>query len=257
MGSGHTHPAPLHESFIGRLDARAKILAVVPAVLFVNVVGAAHWPAVLAVGGMFAAAMALCGRGALQTARRGLVMLPFVAFVVLTLPFAMPGNEVLAFKLGAVRLAVTDEGLARAGVTAAKACASLLGLLFLTGATEAPDLFKGLRSLGMPKAFVAVLSVIYRYVFEMGDEFARMRRAAAARGFEMATVKAVPRMGTMAGALLARSLARAERVHQAMLARGFDGELRAISRTSFGRNEAVFVAVFYVLTAATAMVTYA
>jgi cobalt/nickel transport system permease protein len=47
---------------------------------------------------------------------------------------------------------------------------------------------------------------------------------------------------SLLGQLLVRSLGRAERVHVAMLCRGFDGELRRKSPMRFGSRDALFVA---------------
>jgi cobalt/nickel transport system permease protein len=48
--------------------------------------------------------------------------------------------------------------------------------------------------------------------------------------------------GTLAGHLLLRAFERAERIHRAMLARGFDGELRALRSGRWRQSDTVFVA---------------
>jgi len=252
MGSGHVHPAPLKTSCLGRLDARAKILAFLPAILAVNLVPQGHLVAVGAVAAVFAFLMAMCGRDAFGVLRRAIWFAPFVLFVVVTLPFAAAGSEAFGVNLGFGRLVATDEGLRQAGAVAMKAGTSILGVLLLSGTTEAPDLFKGLRALGLPKAFVAILSMVYRYLFEIGDELSRLRRAAAARGFQMRDLRAVPRMGTMVAALFVRSVVRSEKIHHAMAARGYDGEVRVLGHTHFGKREAAFMAIFYVVTSSLA-----
>jgi len=259
MGSGHVHPAPLAESRLGRIDARAKILGIVPAVVVVNAFDLARWPAMAMIGGMFAAMLIWgSGRHAFAVVRRALYLVPFVLFVAVTVPFAAAGSEVFGVNVGFTRLAATDEGFRKAAEVAAKAGTSILGIVLLSATTQAPELFKGLRSLGAPAAFVAVLSMVYRYLFEIGDEFSRLRRAAAARCFAMADARALPRMGTMAGALMARSVERSRRVHRAMLARGFDGEVRVLSHTHFGAGDAAFVGALYaVLAAAIAVAIHA
>lgn len=141
---------------------------------------------------------------------------------------------------------------------AAGAGTSILGVLLLSGTTEGPEIFKGLRALGVPKAFVAIMALVYRYLFEIANDASRMRRAAAARGFEARNLAAVPRLATMSGALLVRSIVRSENVHHAMVARGFDGEVRTLSTTRFGWREAAFMAAFYAAVAGgIAAVTYA
>jgi cobalt/nickel transport system permease protein len=245
MGSGHTHPAPLKHGFLGRLDARAKLLTIIPAIVLVNLMRPGRQAIVFVVAGVFAALFVVAGHGAIATLKRGVCLLPFVVFVVVTLPFAAAGNEVFGINLGFSQLVATDEGLARAASVGMGALTSILGVLLLSGTTEGPEIFKGLRALGVPKAFVAVIAVVYRYLFEIALDAARLRRAAAARGFEATSLRAMPRLSAMAGALLVRSVSRSENVHYAMLARGFDGEVRTIGETRFGMREALFMAAFY------------
>ena len=248
MGSGHAHPAPLTASCAGRIDARAKLLAVVPVIVALNALPERTWPASAAVGAGFLALIFVCGHGAGMVLRRVVVLLPFLLFFVLTLPFATPGAEAFSVGIWPLRLTATHEGLARAGQVTVRGMASILGVLFLSGTTDPPALFAGLRALGAPKAFAAVLSVIYRYIFQIGDEFSRVRRAAAARAFAVRDFRAVPRLASMAASLLVRSVERSERVHHAMLARGFDGEVRTLEHGHFGAAEWLFIAAAYCAT---------
>jgi cobalt/nickel transport system permease protein len=54
---------------------------------------------------------------------------------------------------------------------------------------------------------------------------ARMKVARESRGFRARTVRAWPVLATTAGALFIRSYERGERVHLAMLSRGYDGSM--------------------------------
>lgn len=253
MGSGHVHSAPLSATFLGRLDARAKILAVVPAVFLVNVLPPRHWPWIAAVGAVFLALLVLCGPRSVAIVKRALYMAPFLIFFLVTLPFSGAGSELFEIPLGITTLVATDEGLARTGEVALKAGTSILGVLILSGTTEAPALFAGLASLGLPRAFVAVMAIVYRYIFEMGNDLSQVRRAAAARGFRVRNLSAVPMLSRMASATLIRSVVRTQKVHHAMLARGFDGEVRTLSRTRFGAREAAALFIFYAAIAAAAL----
>ena len=47
--------------------------------------------------------------------------------------------------------------------------------------------------------------------------------------------------GSLIGHLLLRSMDRAERVYRAMVARGFDGEIRVLRRSSFRWSDWAFV----------------
>ena len=97
-----------------------------------------------------------------------------------------------------------------------------------------------LGRLGMPRVLVTQLLLLYRYAFVLGAEASRMLRAHALRAPDR------PRptwrtLRSLLGELLVRSVGRAERVHTAMLCRGFDGELRRPGRSRFGPGAAVLV----------------
>jgi len=239
------HAAPLATSWLGQLDARARLLAFVPALVLVNLVGRGELVPVALAATLFLGLALSCGHGALSVLSRGLFLLPFVLFVVVTLPFAAEGQALFALDLGPLHLAATREGLELAADAGLRGCASILAVLVLSGTTEPPRLFEGMASLGMPRAFVLVLSMVYRYLFEIAGELARVRRAALARAFRMTSVRAVPRLGTMAGAVLVRSVERSEQVNRAMRARGFDGEVRTMTRERFGPPEIAFLALFH------------
>lgn len=250
MGSGHVHEAPLAGSAPGRLDARAKLLAIVPAIVVINAIPVARWPALAGVVALFTLMLSSCGRGAAVILRRSLALLPFVLFVAVTLPFSIEGTPRITVALGPVHLVASDEGLRRAAETVLRAAVSIVGLLVLSGTTEPSDLFRGLAALRTPRAFVLVLSMVYRYLFLLSNELSRLRRGASARGFVLRRSGGVRRLGAMAGALLVRSVVRAEHVRRAMSARGFDGTLRTLPSGHFGSVEVLFLVVWYaVLTA--------
>jgi cobalt/nickel transport system permease protein len=62
-----------------------------------------------------------------------------------------------------------------------------------------------------------------RYMNVVNDEMERMRIARASRGFEASGVQHWKVLGHSAGALFIRSYERGERVHLAMISRGYQG----------------------------------
>jgi len=112
-----------------------------------------------------------------------------------------------------------------------KGLLSFTTILLLVYSTGFDRLLRAMRQCGVPKLLVAVLAATYRYVFVLLEELERMRRAQYARTFNCPRrlSPVTVRNGTqLVGMLLLRCSERAERVHAAMLARGFDGEVRAI-----------------------------
>ncbi|MBM4136968.1 MAG: cobalt ECF transporter T component CbiQ [Nitrospira sp.] len=120
--------------------------------------------------------------------------------------------------------------------------------LLLIAITSFPGLCEALERLKLPKAFVIQLLFLYRYLFVLLEETLRMVRAREARSFgkkgrDMKTfIKLI-------SVLLVRTVERAERIYQAMLSRGFRGEIRVLKRHKLRISDILFalfsICIFY------------
>jgi len=93
---------------------------------------------------------------------------------------------------------------------------------------------------GMPRVFTAQLLFLYRYVFVLIDEARRMHRARELRSVGRRG-QGLRVYGALLGQLLLRTLDRAQRIHLAMICRGFDGEIRVRRPGRFGGRDLAFV----------------
>lgn len=96
--------------------------------------------------------------------------------------------------------------------------------LTLVATTGFETMCAGLIRFKIPKVFAVQLLFMYRYIFVLFDETLRMIRAHSLRSFR--TYPDIKILGSLIGQLLLRSLNRAERIHNAMISRGFDGDIR-------------------------------
>ncbi|MGH7144115.1 MAG: energy-coupling factor transporter transmembrane component T [Planctomycetota bacterium] len=106
---------------------------------------------------------------------------------------------------------------------AAKAALGLTALLTLQFLVPFESLLWSLDRLGLPRTFVTMLQLTRRYGGLLQTEAERMNTARRARGYAGRWLWQAGSTGHLIGTLFLRSVDRAERVHQAMLARGFDG----------------------------------
>ncbi|MCH9815977.1 MAG: cobalt ECF transporter T component CbiQ [Actinomycetia bacterium] len=150
---------------------------------------------------------------------RFIVEVPFVVFAVL-MPFIGQGPRL---EVGPVLL--SEAGLWSAWGLLAKATLGLFVSIILAATTTMSDLVEGLHQLKFPSLIVAILTSMIRYVNVVTDEAARMSRARAARGFSGKGPRSWPILAHSLGTLFIRSYERGERVHIAMLSRGYTGEL--------------------------------
>jgi len=219
-------------SLVHRLDPRTKLVGALLFIVAATVLPPGAW---LPYALLFAASLVVAhrtGLGALFALRRSFVALPF-ALAAITLPFTVPG-EILA-RLGP--LAISAEGLVRFASILIKSWVSVQIAILMTYTTAFPDLLWGLRALRLPPALVAIIGFMYRYLFVLANEALRLTRARAARSAvgpdPRRTGGGVVWRGKVAGGLVGnltlRAFERSERIHAAMVARGFQGEMRMLN----------------------------
>mgnify|MGYP003378836667 FL=1 len=97
----------------------------------------------------------------------------------------------------------------------------MLAALLLGATTEVRDLLDGLRRLRMPATLVEIMGFMVRYLEVVGGELRRMRVALLSRGFDPRSPRHWPVLARALGALFVRSYERGERVHLAMVSRGY------------------------------------
>ncbi|HWE40348.1 MAG TPA: cobalt ECF transporter T component CbiQ [Isosphaeraceae bacterium] len=200
---------------VARLDARAKLVATLGFVVAVVATPAGSWRPLAAEGLVLAFAIGLAGVEPLGLFRRWLAFLPLFGFLAATLAFSRThagGVEMLGVALSIL----------------ARNTLALLALLTLAGVTPFRDLLGALRRLGAPAVLVATLHFMYRYLFIFGEELGRMARARRSRTFRRSGRLDWGLLSGLIGVLLLRALERGERVHDAMLARGWDGTIRTL-----------------------------
>jgi cobalt/nickel transport system permease protein len=109
---------------------------------------------------------------------------------------------------------------------ALKAYASVALMTVLAATTKFHDLLRAMRSLGAPEALALISNLMIRYIFLLQEEYRRMERARRSRTVSESRI-GYTLYGRQFALLFIRSWDRAERVHSAMLARGFDGSIAA------------------------------
>jgi cobalt/nickel transport system permease protein len=206
---------PPPEGPLARLDARAKLLATLAYVVGVVATPPGVWRVLAAEGLALAFVVGLSGLAPGAMLRRWLGFAVLLGFFVLMIAPTHPARPALG--LGAVAFSML-----------AKNSLAFLAVLTLAGVTPAPRLLAALRRLGVPAMLVETLSFMERYVRVLRDELGRMVLARRARSFRRAGWWEWAALGGLVGHLFLRAMERGERVHAAMLARGWDGTLRTL-----------------------------
>lgn len=229
---------PYHDgrSLVHHLDARVKLLLAVAYILTSALTPAGAWPIYLVLLAMVLAVELLSEESIGFYFKRSLLALPFV-LAAAPLIFTMPGPAWFTISLGGVHLQASLTGLERFLSVLVKSWISVQMAIVLTTTTPFPDLLRALRELRMPRLLVAVLGLMWRYLFVLADEVLRLSRARAARSGDAGdpakksgggVIWRARVTGGMVGNLFLRAFERSDRIYVAMLSRGYDGEVRSL-----------------------------
>ncbi|MFI8303974.1 cobalt ECF transporter T component CbiQ [Streptomyces sp. NPDC085927] len=232
MGSGHVHRLYRHaRSPVHALPPHPKLAAVLA---FVVVVVSTPREAMWAFGA-YAVLLGLVAYAARVPAGfllgRLLIEVPFVAFAVL-MPFVAEGERVEV--LG---LSLSVNGLWGAWNVLAKGTLGVAASVLLAATTELRELLLGLQRLRLPPLLVQIASFMIRYGDVVTDEMRRMSIARRSRGFEARGLRHWGVLAKSAGALFIRSYERGERVHLAMISRGYAGSMPVIDEVTVSRAQ--------------------
>lgn len=179
--------------------------------------------------------------------RRLLAISPFVLVLAASLPIFEPRPVVIT---AGGWSATVRAGWVSAASILLKFLATAPPLLILAATTPLHRLAGALSDLGTPRILAAQVALLYRYLFLVVDEFERRRRAVEARMTGKVRWTGRARLsGILLAGLLGRSLERAERVGQAMAARGFEGRFPRIPGERLRARDAFFLAGILALAA--------
>ncbi|MGW0859702.1 cobalt ECF transporter T component CbiQ [Streptomyces sp. NPDC002690] len=237
MGSGHAHRlyrqghSPVHA-----LPPHCKLAAVF---CFVLVVVSTPREAVWAFA-LYAVLLAAVAAAARMPAgfllKRLVIEVPFVAFALL-MPFVVPGE-----RTEFLGLHLSVAGLWGAWNVLAKGTLGVAASVILASTTELRALLLGLQRLRLPPLLVQIASFMIRYGDVITDEMRRMSVARRSRGFEARGVRQWGVLAKSAGALFIRSYERGERVHLAMVSRGYAGTMPVIDEVTASRTQWAYAA---------------
>lgn len=225
----YAHSAsPIH-----RTDARVKVILTLAFILALNLVPYNAWPAYVLFFTLVLSATLLSRLGAGFVLKRALLALPFVLAAV-PLIFTGPQPRYDLDVLG-LALSYSPQGLERFASIALRSWIAVQGAVLMAATTRFADLLTALQQIRVPRLFVAVIGLMWRYLFVISEEVTRMLRARSSRSATVVESAGARKAGGslawrarvtggMAGSLFLRSLERSDRVYAAMLSRGYNGQ---------------------------------
>ncbi len=220
MGAGHGHRLHFHgHSPVHRAPAHLKLLLLL-AFMLVVVATPRGWYAAFALEAALLLGVVALSRVPLgYLAPRMIIEVPFAIFAVLV-PFISYGPRIEVWGL-----TVSEPGLYAGIALLVKGTIGVLASLTLAATTEPQAILRGLQRLRMPDLIVQIMGFMVRYLDVVTAELGRMMVAMRSRGCDPRSPRHWPTLARAMGALFIRSYERGERVHLAMLSRGYEGRL--------------------------------
>lgn len=227
------------DGIIRRIDPRARIIA---AVLFAVLVVSLHDLVALTAALLVAIiALSLSRLPLGRTLRRMAVMDSFIIFIILMLPFTVPGEPLFEI----FGLVASREGLLQAVRIALTANAVVLMLMSLVGTMDSVTLGHALHRLKAPANLVHLMLFTVRYIEVLHEEYLRLRMAMKIRAFRPSNSRhTYMSYGYLVGMMLVRAMERSERILAAMKCRGFSGHFPLLGHFRLGRLDLGFAGVF-------------
>jgi cobalt/nickel transport system permease protein len=198
-----------------RMDARIKLISALVLIVLAVATPMGAW-ALMATQGLVLAFLAgLSGGSPWLLVRRWLGMLGLVAFFAVIVAGSHPQREALG------------QATVAGSILGRNALATMTTLL-LVHVTTTRALFDGMRRLGVPAVMVTTLQLMVRYLAVFADELSRMLQARRARSFRKRGNLGLSALASLISVLFLRAMERGDRVHNAMLSRGWDGTWRTL-----------------------------
>ncbi len=154
----------------------------------------------------------------------------WLAYAAAPAGFLLAGAASLALQVDAGGIGLAPDGIMAAARLMARSLAGLACLLFLALTTPATDLLSAARRMGLPAEIAEVALLMYRFLFLLAETAMAMDAAQAARLGHDGARRRMLSLGVLIANLLPRSLDHARRLEVGLAARGWDGEMRVLSR---------------------------
>jgi cobalt/nickel transport system permease protein len=234
--------SPIHQ-----MDGRIKLVLSVAIIISCALLPINSWPVYIFLAGILISLTILSDLNLWYVLKRSLIVLPFLLTAV-PLVFHGTGTEIFTLNVDKLTLIIYPDGLSHFASLGIKSWLSVIAAILLASTTNFPELLHAMRAVKVPRLLVAVIGLMWRYMFLMVEEVDRMTRARLSRSGQSfsSSIRTGGSLlwrahvtGGMAGSLFIRSLERSERVYSAMLSRGYDGEIRALEEPPISRRAVV------------------
>lgn len=223
------------DHILARTDARVKLIVVLALLLMVLSYQGMFFPLLTACGAM---AVCVSMRIPLRVLLLRFAQPLFIAAVVLALKFFFTGNDVM-FSVELFGLAITGhtDGLMEGLRIASRVIGGVSLVVMLGFATPFLEFVGALSWLRVPRQFVEIMMFAYRYLFMFLEDGMTIYSAQKNRLGYAGIRKGLHSFGVLTGTLVLRGFEQSQKTSEAMIQRGYTGELPILDNGPFKKTE--------------------
>ena len=223
------------DNFITRIEARIKVVFIVAA-LVINLLSVNIY-APIGIAVLCLAALGAVGIPAKLIALRLGLPLVMAAIVLIIHIFFYGNTPLFTVHLWGLQVVGYEDGLARGFLIMFRVLAGVSLVLFLGMSTPLNRLLAAAAWFRLPRVFIELALLVYRYIFVLLEEAVTIRNAQKVRLGYHNWRQSMRSLGVLGGSLIFSAYDRAERVFAAMLTRGYSGSIPIHYRAELGRRD--------------------
>ena len=211
------------DHFLSRMDPRTKLILALSAILGVVLSSKPGFPLMI-LGICLSIILAL--RFPIRLIVKRLTAPMGAVLILVFLQSIMTGTTPLwTLHVWGWKVIITHEGLHTGLLTGTRVLAAVNVVLLLSCVTPAHRIFHSLRWARVPQDWVEIAILMYRYTFALLDLVVDMTEAQKLRLGYSGMKRSLSSMGIVMGTVIVRSMDQAVRAHEAMILRGYRGQI--------------------------------
>ncbi|NTW05764.1 MAG: cobalt ECF transporter T component CbiQ [Peptococcaceae bacterium] len=155
----------------------------------------------------------------------------FILFSAITTALSFTGNSeelILALHIKGVFIGFAKKDILMAAHLLVKSTGATLSLLFLALTTSITDIAMTMRKAGFPGLLLELMELVYRFIFVFMETGSKIFVSQSSRlGYRNLFVSCTS-IGKLAGSLFINSYLHSQSLYTALLARGYNGEIKVL-----------------------------
>ena len=223
------------ENLVTGIEARTKIVFTIIALVINLLSPTIYTPIAIAIFCLIT--LAAIGIPPKLLTLRLTMPLAMAAVVLITQIFFYGTTPLFTIPFWGFHVVGYEEGLAHGFLIMCRVIGGVSLILFLSMSTPANKLLMAARWFRLPKVFIELTLLIYRYIFVLIEEAISIKDAQRVRLGYRNWQQSMKSISVLGGSLILRAYDRAERVFEAMTARGYTGTMTINYTEHFNRKD--------------------